>query len=210
MIRRAKFPVSSLRGLVAGGILAGAVGLGITQAEDYGTPKSTPSGTPTEDQGGVGGSQGPGMITGETGLPPNVAPGWKIRVCSEKTKAQSINFKISTPEKKGASARSKTRDVVTETQDQATGMGEGSEQDMAATQGQSPEMATWNKGESSVISVPASFSSAERIRIEATPAEKDAKAEICVLYDDHVAKKLSFDDREVSTVKMTENGSCGC
>jgi hypothetical protein len=50
---------------------------------------------------------------------------------------------------------------------------------------------------------------ADRIRIEAVGQEgKDAS--VCVLYNDHVAKKLRFDDHQVSTVKKTETSECGC
>ena len=37
-------------------------------------------------------------------LPPNVTPGWKIRVCSEKTKVDNITFRFSRPgqDEKGA------------------------------------------------------------------------------------------------------------
>ena len=61
-----------------------------------------------------------------------------------------------------------------------------------------------------LITIPASFSRAEQIKIEAVPGQEDMDSEVCVLYNDHVAKKLSFDDREETTVEMNDNGTCGC
>ncbi len=147
----------------------------------------------------MGGSSGPGhqpqAQSDVSALPPNVAPGWKIRVCSEKTKAQTINFKISHPDQKtdkSAKEKNKAKNGAS----------------MAPSQGQ--EMATWSQGDPSLITIPAAFSKSEKIKIEAMPAQKDMSSEVCVLYNDHVTTKLSFDDREEATVKMDDNGTCGC
>jgi hypothetical protein len=155
------------------------------------------------------------METSSSSLPPNVTPGWKIRVCSEKTKADQISFKF-TPEgsksSRGSSGMSGTGGSG------ATGMGGSGNNGAASNPANdasvnaelSDQTASWSRGEASEINLPTGVRNADKIRIEATPSQKDKKASICVIYDDHVAKKLNFDDREVSTVKTTDNGECGC
>jgi len=138
---------------------------------------------------------------GSASLPPNVTPGWKIRVCSEKTKADQINFKF-TP---AGSKTSKGSATCATGSPSSTGMG-GS----GAANDSSDQTASWSRGEASEINLPSAVRDADKIRIEATPSKKDKKASVCVIYDDHVAKKMNFDDREVSTVKSSDNGECGC
>lgn len=202
MNKSVKFP-GTFRALVAGGLLA--VGLGFGEG-NYGTLGETSepgTGIPRDDEG-TGGTKGPGMSpTTTTGaaasLPPNVAPGWKIRVCSEKTKAQSINFKVTNADDKSAKADRKDKGAYG-----AGGSAEGT------TAAMTHETASWTQGEANLINLPETIANVEKIKIEATPAQKDAKSEVCVLYNDHVTKKISFDDRSETTVKMTETGSCSC
>ncbi len=70
--------------------------------------------------------------------------------------------------------------------------------------------ATWTRGEATEINLPTGLREADLIRIEAAPAQKDQDASVCLSYNDHVAKKLTFDDLEVSMAKSTDNGECGC
>lgn len=182
------FKINGLR-LVAGGMLAGALGLGF----------AGPGTTSGSDNGAYDNSSAPDKTMNKsepgaaTELPPNVAPGWKIRVCSEKTKADKIQFKFTPGDKK--------EDKMKSAKDKTGG----------ATQPSSSEDFTaWNRGDSTLISVPSDLREVEKLRIEAAPSQKNAKSIICVIYNDHVTKKMSFDDREVSTVKATETGECGC
>jgi hypothetical protein len=189
----------SLKGLIAGGLLAGAVGLGYG-AGDYGSKEEggqTGAATEQEEGTGVGGSAGPGMTQAD--LPPNVAPGWKIRVCSEKTKAQQINFRVSPGKQQKGTAQG------------AAGTGEGGAgEDQAQTQAQNQEMASWSKGDPTMINLPEAFNNNQELRIETIPAQENMKSEVCVLYNDHVTKKISFDGRKETTVKMDQSGSCPC
>lgn len=209
MIKRVKISGMSLRGLIAGGLLAGSVGLGFGEG-NYGTlPGSSGApGTagPSAEDRGEGGSKGPGMTTADaaTALPPNVAPGWKIRVCSEKTKSSSISFKLMPADDKSDKPAKSGKKAT----DRAAAAADPTVTDQAAAG--THETASWNQGDPSLINLPESVSRLEKIRIEATPGQKDMSSEVCVLYNDHVAKKLSFDDREVATIRMSENGSCGC
>jgi hypothetical protein len=234
-------------GLLAGGLLAGALGLALaatgnsssSATQDPATGKGESrmpgmSGRSSADTGinatgSAAGSQGSrssagtasGSSSGKYGsgmegtssLPPNVTPGWKIRVCSEKTKADQIQFKFTPEGKKGSKGG-----MGATGSSGATGMGgSGSSSgtsnpanDASVNAALSEQTASWSRGEASEINLPSSLRDADKIRIEAIPSQKDKKASICVIYDDHVAKKLSFDDREVSTVKNTDNGECGC
>jgi hypothetical protein len=204
MIKRVKIPGMSLRGLVAGGLLAGAVGFGFGEGGYGGTSGEPGTSNPAAEDQGVGGSQGPGMAATEAAaLPPNVAPGWKIRVCSEKTKAQSINFRVMSADDKSAKNEKKAADKT-------TAAGDPSVTDQTAASAGTQETASWTKGDPSLINLPESVARLERIRIEATPAQEDMKSEVCVLYNDHVTKKMSFDEKQTATVKMNENGTCGC
>ncbi len=211
-----KNPGISIKGLIAGGLIAGAVGLGFGEGS-YGSPStgSTPSSSAmgTEGSGmdtGVGGSKSPDMAQA---LPPNVAPGWKIRVCSEKTKARTIDFRAYPADDKSAGkAAKKTSEKASETGAKPMGTGTGGEattQDPSAAQADI-QTTSWSQGQSSLITLPESLAGIEKIKIEAVPGQKDMKSEVCVLYNDHVAKKLSFDDRSEATVKMNESGTCGC
>lgn len=208
MIKRINNSGMSLRGLIAGGLLAGSVGLGFGEGT-YGSPSTPPAGPggtaiPSAEEQGQGGSQGPGMATADAiALPPNVAPGWKIRVCSEKTKASSIAFTVMPAEDKSAKSGKKAGD-------KASASGDETVTDQTAAAAGTHETASWNQGDASLINLPESVARLERIKIEAIPGQKDMKSEVCVLYNDHVAKRLTFDDKETATVKMTESGTCGC
>jgi hypothetical protein len=200
MKKSVKISGMSLKGLIAGGLLAGAVGLGYG-AGDYGSKEEGgQQGAATEQQEGtgVGGGTGPGMA--QTDLPPNVAPGWKIRVCSEKTKAQQINFRVSPGKQQKGTAQG------------ASGTGEGGAagQEQAQAQAQGEEMASWSKGDPTLINLPETFNSNQELRIETIPAQENMQSEVCVLYNDHVTKKISFDGRKETTVKMDQSGSCSC
>jgi hypothetical protein len=179
-----------VQALLAGGVLAGALGLGLSQPGSA-YPGTTTPGTAPE----VSTTDEPSLKSTNADLPPNVKPGWKIRVCSEKTKADKIQFKFTQAESK------KTKEK--------TGMGRNDKANDQAS-ASNEDMTAWNKGENTEISVPSGLREVEKLRIEAVPSAKDKEAQICVLYNDHVAKKLKFDDREISTVKATENGECGC
>lgn len=207
MDKSVKFPGTHpgmLRALVAGGLLAAGLAFGEGNYSTLGESSEPGTGIPRDDEG-TGGTKGPGMsptTTGQAaGLPPNVAPGWKIRVCSEKTKAQSINFKVSNADDKSAKADKKEKG--------AYGAG-GSAEGATSAAAMAHESASWTQGDASIINLPETVANYEKIRIEATPAQKDAKSEVCVLYNDHVTKKISFDDKSETTVKMTETGSCSC
>lgn len=206
----------SLKGLIAGGLVAGAVGLGFGEGT-YGSPSSgspSRSGSGTEMSGadtGVGGGKAPEMAHT---LPPNVAPGWKIRVCSEKTKAQTIDFRAYPADDKSASkAAKKTSEQASEPGAKPMGTGSGGEattQDPSAASQADIQTTSWSQGQSSLITLPESLAGVEKIKIEAVPGQKDMKSEVCVLYNDHVAKKLSFDEKSEATVRMNETGTCGC
>jgi hypothetical protein len=215
---------SRLPGLLIGGMVAGALGLALAIDGDPSASPRVPSdpvtgksdsytpglANPAADTGmsSATGSYGTGHhassgkygsgTEASTSLPPNVTPGWKIRVCSEKTKADQINFKFTPAGSKSAKGN------ATGATGSSTGMG-GS-----GTAGDADQTASWSRGEASEIKVPSGVRDADKIRIEATPSQKDKKASVCVIYDDHVAKKMNFDDREVSTVKSSDNGECGC
>lgn len=223
----------AFKGLVMGGMVAGALGLAVSnQTTDYSgkdagsnlsvTGQKAEARNDTSGEFGVPGSQGgssmPGM--GGTGdmsaaqLPPNVTPGWKIRVCSEKTKASNINFKVSSADKNAKGSGT----GMTGESGSMGGTGSASDTSQAtgaeAQSGQGgtgmEQTAMWSQGEPTEIALPSQFQDAQKIKLEATPGEKDKSASVCVLYNDHVAKKLKFDDREVSTIKQSENGECGC
>lgn len=209
MNERVKTSGMSLKGLIAGGLLAGAVGLGYGGG-DYSHPSTGTGAAKTSEDHGIGGSKGPGMS--QAALPPNVAPGWKIRVCSEKTKAQSIEFRAYPANDKAAKKASKQTPEGTGTTGM-NGTGGAGDLDPATT----ATSASWSQGENSVVPLSESLAKVEKIKIEAipakaeaTPAQKDLDSEVCVLYNDHVTKKISFDDRSETTVKMSETGSCGC
>jgi hypothetical protein len=164
----------------------------------YGMPDTglTAPGTGNQPKPGTGG-------TGQedASLAPNTAAGWKIRVCSEKTKADRIDFKLTTAGSKSS--------YGTGASGNASGIGgTGGASDTAM--GSAEHTAAWNRGEATEIKVPIELRDAEKLRIEATPSQKDKQASVCLIYGDHVAKKLNFDDREVSTVKRSDNGECGC
>jgi hypothetical protein len=225
-------------GLLIGGLVAGAVGLALcagspsatsTSTNDqgsgpgasgqYGVPSTDPNvgssatGSPSDrTSAGTGnpsssGKYGSGM-EGSSALPPNVGAGWKIRVCSEKTKADQINFRFSTADAKGKPGAGAKGTAGAE----GTGYGGSSNpaKDTSVNAALSDQSVSWSRGESTEIKAPGDLRDADKIRIEATPSQKDKKSSVCVIYNDHVAKKLNFDDREVSTVKSTDNGECGC
>lgn len=174
-----------------------------TGSSQGGSSRTGASATGSASSSGKYGS----AMEGSSSLPPNVTPGWKIRVCSEKTKADQINFKF-TP---AGSKTAKGSSTGATGSPSSTGIGgSGAVNDAATNAALSDQTASWTRGEASEINLPSGVRDADKIRIEATPAQKDKKASICVIYDDHVAKKLNFDDREVSTVKSTDNGECGC
>lgn len=222
MDKNVKYSGMSFKGLMAGGLLAGAAGLGFGQgAPGAGSPETGIDTNMAAEQGsggGMGGSSGAGQPgqpqagADQASLPPNVAPGWKIRVCSEKTMAQNIDFRISPAEdkKKGGQARAqdKASGQAAKAEGAVTGETAGGEAGMARTQGQ--ETASWSRGEATLIAVPQSMANMEQIRIETIPAQKDMKSEVCVLYNDHVTKRISFQDRKETTVKMDDNATCGC
>lgn len=222
---------SRLPGLLIGGMVAGALGLALAIDGDPSASPRVPSdpvtgksdsyapglANPAADTGmsSATGSYGTGHhassgkygsgTEASTSLPPNVTPGWKIRVCSEKTKADQINFKF-TP----AGSKSSKGNAATGSPSSTGVGGSGSANDASANAGVTNQTASWSRGEASEINLPSAVRDADKIRIEATPSQKDKKASVCVIYDDHVAKKMNFDDREVSTVKSSDNGECGC
>jgi hypothetical protein len=242
---------AGFKGLLVGGLMAGALGLaypdqgsksksddqtmGQSQTDQSGTSQQGTGATGSGTMGGTGATD-----AGAAMLPPNVTPGWKIRVCSERTKASNINFKISSADK-GSKAKGSAGGETgamgsgqpgtmssgqggaaggsdnTQATDQtgatgATGQtgttGGTGQTGAAATQGE--QTAMWSQGEPTVISLPAELQNVERLRIEAVPGESNQNASVCVLYNDHVAKKMNFDDRQVSTIKSTEKAECGC
>lgn len=251
---------AGFKGLLVGGLMAGALGLAYSDQgsksksddQTMGQSQTDPSGTSQQGTGATGtGTMGGTGATdaGAAMLPPNVTPGWKIRVCSERTKASNINFKISSADKgskakgaagsetgamgsgqpgtmssgQGGAAGSETGTMGsdnTQATDQTgatgttgatgqTGTTGGSGQTGAAgTPGE--QTAMWSQGEPTVISLPAELQNVERLRIEAVPGESNQNASVCVLYNDHVAKKMNFDDRQVSTIRSTEKAECGC
>ena len=209
---------SRFSGLLFGGLAAGALGLTFAAGASSSSP-----------------SKGSAGMAGAASLPPNVIPGWKIRVCSEKTKADQIHFKFTSEGSHSSKGNSGMGATGTSGSSGMGGSGNspsgGAEMGASGSDGPgtapggmasnpatdpsvnaalSEQTARWSRGEASEISLPAGMRDADKIRIEATPAQKDKKASICVIYDDHVAKELSFDDREVSTVKSTDKGACGC
>jgi hypothetical protein len=196
---------------VVGGMTAGLVGLALAAGtaaiqpdvdEQSPTGQNTPApGTYEEAQPGMGGS----AMENQSALPPNVSPGWKIRVCSEKTKAEKIQFKVTPLESKTSKGMGGT-----EGSGEAGMGGTGSSQDTSMSAAPAEQRATWTRGESTEVALPAELRDSDRIRIEASPFEKDQQASICLIYDDHVAKKLNFDDHKVSTVRSSDNGECGC
>jgi hypothetical protein len=219
-----------LNRLLMGGLMAGALGLvHAAQPPDYrgdagtlgsGSAQTTPydtapgassptSGGPTLDTSFTG------SVSNATGnLPPNVTPGWKIRVCSERTKVDNLTFRISQPEKSDRSGKamgkpygSKTTAEQAEAQQGTPGM--AAENAGAENAGIVQQTAIWSRGAASEIPVPTALREADRIRIEAV-GQKDKDAHVCVLYNDHVARKMNFDEREVATLRKTENGECGC
>lgn len=231
MVIRVKSPGTALRSLAAGGLLAASLGLGTGfgaggygSGGDYEEDRGTGA---SQEEKGAGGGQVTGMVQSAS-LPPNVTPGWKIRVCSEKTKAQSITFTFSpvgeTSKSKSPSTE-KTYGTGGSGEAEGSGVpgGHGAQDTGTAGGGSEPgmggaasdtallkETSTWQSGDPSLIVLPEHLSMNEKIRIQATPDRKDAKSEVCVLYNDHVAKKISFDETNTTTVKTTDNGTCGC
>jgi hypothetical protein len=179
--------MKKLTATLAGALVAGAIGFAFSQGAPY--PGGFPGGGApypnTEQQ-----TDKEKKTTSAIDLPPNVTPGWKIRVCSEKTKAQGIQFKFMQADQAGTGAPMKKKDE--------------------AAANPSEDFTAWTKGEATLIEVPTALRDVQRLRIEAAPATKDAEAQVCVLFNDHVTTQLKFDDREVSTVKSTEQGTCGC
>jgi hypothetical protein len=228
---------SKAPGLLIGGLVAGAIGLALSAGStsaassspnssgsaagsasgQYGMPATDPNASPSaagspSDRSSAGtgnpsssGKYGSGM-EGSSSLPPNVASGWKIRVCSEKTKADQINFRFTMADNKGKSGAKGTAGA------EGTGYGGSSNpaKDTSVNAALSDQNLSWSRGEATEIKAPTDLRDADKIRLEATPSQKDQKSSICVLYNDHVTKKLNFDDREVSTIKSTDNGECGC
>lgn len=199
-------------GLVFSGLVAGALGLAIANQE-YRSEEKTTGSPESEILPGTGGAYGTGLGgSGQTDVAAafTMPKGWRIRVCTEKTKADQISFKFSTPDAKSVKGSAGTVTPAGTAGASGTGTGGSSATDPAAAPAMPENTATWMRGEATEIKLPSELSEADKIKLEAIPAQKDKKASICVIYDDHVAKKLSFDDREVSTVKKTETGECGC
>ena len=210
---------SRIPGLLIAGMVAAACGLALSASGSSSSSSASEKGAATGSSGQYGmPSSDTGMSpsakgsagrsgAGTAALPPNVTPGWKIRVCSEKTKADQISFKFM-PDNKGAKAGTGAAGSA------STGMGgSGSANpanDPAVIAALSEQTATWSRGEATEIKLPSGLRDAERIRVEASPSQKDKSASVCLIYNDHVAKKLNFDDREVSMAKSTDNGECGC
>lgn len=183
----------------------GKSGVGGSATGSTGTDASATGAPGTTGTGGTGATDATGSsAVGMTGtpLPPNVSPGWKIRVCSEKTKADNLTFRFSHGDKPKSGMQG-TGGA------EGTGVGGASGTGSDATAGMQEQTASWSRGESSEITVPASLRNAEKIKVEAT-GDKDKRSSVCVIYDDHVAKQLSFKDRDVSTVKRDASGTCGC
>lgn len=202
---------------------AGTLGSGSAQTTPYDTApgsaspntSSPTSGVPTMD------TSFSGTVSNAAGnLPPNVTPGWKIRVCSERTKVDNLTFRISRPgsqtEKSDRSGKatgkpygSKTTAEQAEATQGQGNAGQGTAGMATDTSSMVQQTAIWSRGAASEIAVPTALREADRIRIEAV-GEEDKDAHVCVLYNDHVARKMSFDDREVATLRKTETGECGC
>jgi hypothetical protein len=233
-------------GLLIGGLVAGALGLALS-AGNYGSAASSASdrgsavggsasdtgmssqtgGMSNRSSAGTGnpsssGRYGTGM-EGAASLPPNVTPGWKIRVCSEKTKADQITFRFaSASADKGSKGSAGTGATGGSGSAGMGGSGSGSAGaghsaspsntagNTAVNAALSDQSVSWTRGEATEIKAPGEMRDADRIRLEATPSQKDRKSSVCVIYNDHVAKKLNFDDREVSMIKSTDNAECGC
>ncbi|MDB5102659.1 MAG: hypothetical protein JWP91_348 [Fibrobacteres bacterium] len=259
-----------LKGLLLGSLMAGAMGLALSeQSSTYGA-KDDAMGSQQSSQTSQSGS-----ATGSSAaqLPPNVTPGWKIRVCSEKTKADQIQFRISqadqgakgamksgsksgsaknsgsmssstgsmSPDNTGSSqtdleeqgrhAQSgqggtdahtqtlggsgsqtgETQSGSTDQSGQTAQSGQATQPGMTDQSGAiGQQTASWSRGEPTEIPLPSALRESDRIKVEATPGQKNKMASACLIYNDHVAKKLNFDDREVSTVRKTESGECGC
>lgn len=238
-----------LKGLVAGGVIAAALGLATAaqspdsrsdaRAPGTGSAQNTPSDTapgsasPTTSSPGTyspgipptGATSGPTMDTSLTGtvsnaagdLPPNVTPGWKIRVCSERTKVDNLTFRISQVGSADRSGRATgkpygsktTADQAESRQGTAGGTAAGNAGAASDASSMVQQTAIWSRGSASEISVPTALREADRIRIEAI-GQDDKDAHVCVLYNDHVARKMNFEAREVATLRKTENGECGC
>jgi hypothetical protein len=215
---------SGFRSMILSGIVAGSIGFALS---DELTPSTGTDGAGRSQMGRRDTSQQNSQYQGESGfggagkgeaeknmgsamqLPPNVTPGWKIRVCSEKTQASMINFKISSADKGTTSMKNGYGTGGSG----ATGDSMGSPSDKTQAAGTSMPMmqtAMWSQGEPTEITLPAELQTAEKIKLEAMPGEKNKEVSACVLYNDHVAKKLKFDSKNVSTVKKTETGECGC
>lgn len=204
----------ALKTLIVSGALAGAIGLGHAGGDKQKEGSKGASAPAAQEKDlGVGGSAGPGA-SAAAALPPNVTPGWKIRVCSEKTKAQSISFRISDANQK-QSKHSKTGSQDQDMSTGKTGEGTGTGGSSGPTTDQGAgmtgqEMASWSQGDPSLITIPDTFSKVEKLKIEAIPGQDKMKTSACVLYNDHVTKKIDFDSRKEYTVKMDESSSCGC
>lgn len=218
---------------------ARAPGMGSTQTTPYDTAQgSTSSATPslggtyspgTPSTGAASpapsssmpGASGPTMDTTLTGtvsnaagdLPPNVTPGWKIRICSERTKVDNLTFRISQAGSMDRSGKATGKPYGSKTTaDQASanqGSSAGTTGMTSDTSSMVQQTAIWSRGSSSEIAVPTALREADRIRIEAI-GQDDKDAHVCVLYNDHVARKMTFEEREVATLRKTENAECGC
>ena len=194
-----------LKALVGAGLLAG--GLAIAKSNysktDYSSQEKEPGGTSTAPEGST-------KQYDQAALPPNVTPGWRVRVCSEKTKAQAIRFLISNPATKSSSSMGARPNEGMGTDQASSSKGSGGTGETGMSGNMAPELAEWKRGESSEIKLPESFQLADKIRVEAMPDQKDKKAAVCILYNDHVVKHLNFDDHEVTTMNQSEHGECGC
>ena len=190
---------------------AGTLGSGSAQTTPYDTApgaSSPTSGGPTMDTSFTG------TVSNATGnLPPNITPGWKIRVCSERTKVDNLTFRISQPgsqaDKSDRTGKAMGKPYGNKTAAEQAEAQQGSPGLTTDTASTVQQTAIWSRGAASEIAVPTALREADRIRIEAV-GQKDKDAHVCVLYNDHVARKLNFDDREVATLRKTENGECGC
>lgn len=195
---------------------AGNLGSGSAQTAPYDTARGS---SPPTSGGPMMDTSMAGTVSDAAGnLPPNVTPGWKIRVCSERTKVDNITFRISQPEKSDRSGKASGKPYGSKTTADQAQAREGATQEGTAGQGTAgmtdtasmvQQTAIWSRGSASEIALPTGFREADRIRIEAI-GQKNQDAHVCVLYDDHVARKLTFEDREVATLRKTETGECGC
>lgn len=205
---KAMYPkrTASRSGLWFGGLAAGALGLALAAAGASSAAQNPDDEMGMSQPGSMADTAMQSQTQGTSSLPPNVSPGWKLRICSENTKADQIRFTvIPAPGSKNYGSMGGTG-----SQGQSGMGGTGESSDSAASQAAAPQSTTWNRGESTEITLPPELHAVEKIRIEATPSQDDQKASVCVLYNDHVAKKLNFDNREVSTVQSSDNGQCGC